>query len=68
MENPFDSYTRVIPITRLGAHNKKDRLHGFFIMCPQQEIIITILSDDSYMRELYEKVRYIREMGKVSSI
>ena len=36
-------------------------------MFPQLEIIITILSDSSYMSTLYEKVRYMREMSIVVS-
>ena len=31
---------------------------------PQQEIIITILSDRNYMEEMYSKLMYIREMKK----
>jgi len=32
-------------------------------MSPQLEIIITVLSDGSYVSEMWEKVRYIRERG-----
>jgi hypothetical protein len=34
------------------------------ILCPQLEIIITILTDYDYINQMYEKVRYIGEMGK----
>jgi hypothetical protein len=38
--------------------------YGDFDLCPSQEIIITIFSDRDYMQGLYNRLLFIKAMGR----